>query len=127
MEANAPAVAVLLGIGLVIGFIVGSLTTKRPLFHNGQLGDNLRGKYQKWACGLTVGDCNTLLWLVGEYSCRAPVIFSFLDSCEEQEQSADDYMYRRAKLALEGIARLGAGDKVKLSRVLKDIRALKES
>lgn len=60
------------------------------------------GKYTKWAENLTEPHLEALLWMVGEYGYRAPLILKLLER-HRDEVSLEDVGFARAKLALETI------------------------
>src|SRR5262245_47424581 len=76
----------------------------------------LAGKHTRWATGLTEQDLYALLWLVGEYGARAPLILDLVER-HRGEVATRLHRFARAKVALELIAQVVSGCPVDMSQV----------
>jgi hypothetical protein len=79
------------------------------------------GKYTKWAENLTEPHLEALLWMVGEYGCRALLVLNLL------EKHKDEFWFQtegfaRAKLALETISRIVGGERLDVDEATRRVR-----
>jgi hypothetical protein len=77
------------------------------------------GKYSRWAVDLTKAHMEALLWMVGEYGCRAGIILDLLN--EHKDEVWDGVMFARAKLALEMMERLVGGERMDLDELRRRV------
>jgi hypothetical protein len=78
------------------------------------------GKHTRWAEKLTERHLEALLWMVGEYSYRAPLILRLLER-HKDECSFDDERFARAKLGLETIFRIFGGERLDIDEVIRSV------
>ena len=81
----------------------------------------ITGKYTRWAATLSEDDMEALLWLIGEYGCRA---FLIRDLFEEQERTVFGQHdgFARLKVALETIFRMVQGERLDVEEVRQRMR-----
>ncbi len=79
------------------------------------------GKYAKWAKDLTEQDLEALLWMVGEYGYRAPLVLKLLEQ-HKDECSLQDDGFARANLALETIYRIVLGERLNVDEATRRVR-----
>jgi hypothetical protein len=78
------------------------------------------GKYTRWAVNLTEPHLEALLWMVGEFGCRAPVVLRLLEK-HQDEFTHQDELYARAKVALQSIFRTVAGERLDVDEVIQRV------
>jgi hypothetical protein len=69
------------------------------------------GKYRRWAVDLTEDQLEVILWMVGEYGCRAPRVLKLL-KVHRDEAGWNNVPFSRARLALETLFRVHSGDRI---------------
>jgi len=113
-------------VGIIIGVIIGRFVTSRPLFRKGFLEAKLISEYENWATSLSVSTFRTLVWAVGDFSCRAPSLFLVIDGELDITKARENYIFRRALLALQTIAAIGSGEDVSLAEFKNRVWSLSE-
>jgi hypothetical protein len=78
------------------------------------------GKYTRWAVNLTEPQLAAVLWMVGEYGYRAPVVLKPLKR-HRDEVAWNDVAFARARLALETLFRMVAGDRPDLDEAIQRV------
>ena len=81
------------------------------------------GAYTHWAADLNAAHLEALLWMVGEYGCRAPLVLDLI------EKHKDDFTIpgegsARATLALETIFRIVRGERLTVNEATRRVREL---
>ncbi len=79
------------------------------------------GKYTNWAANLTESHMEALLWLIGEYGFRAPLVLKLLEK-DKKEGAIPDIAFARAKFALETIFRVVLGKRLDLEEATRRLR-----
>jgi hypothetical protein len=81
------------------------------------------GKYTRWAVNLTEDQLEVILWMVGEFGCRAPRVLKLLKS-QRDEVGWKSVGFSRARLALETLCRVHGGDRIVLDQATQRFREM---
>ncbi|MBI3409727.1 MAG: hypothetical protein HY040_15410 [Planctomycetes bacterium] len=80
-----------------------------------------KGEYTNWAVDLTEEDLQSLLWTIGEYGFRAPLVLKLLEE-HKGEIWWQDEGFARAKVALEILFHIVDGKRMSIDDVTQRIR-----
>lgn len=79
------------------------------------------GKYTQWAIDLSEENLEALLWMIGEYACRACEVFPILEE-HERRLPEFDVVITRALTGLKGIEAIYFGERFDVDEATKRIR-----